>query len=98
MANAKPESKSTRKSSARVKMKKPLNRRRSSATTRRSGDSSTGRARNFLLPVFLSFCLFVCLCAIGALGYQSVTASDFFNVAKVDVYGTERSSQADIRK
>jgi cell division septal protein FtsQ len=32
------------------------------------------------------------------LGYQTVTASDFFNVARIDVRGTDRSSAADIRR
>jgi cell division septal protein FtsQ len=40
----------------------------------------------------------VCLGALGVLGYQTVTASDFFNVARIDVRGTDRSSAADIRR
>ena len=51
-----------------------------------------------MLPLFLSFCILVCLVAIGFLGYQTVTASDFFNVARIDVRGTERSSSEDIRR
>ena len=97
MPTAKPETKSSRKH-ARVQMKKPLSRRRSPATSRRSGESSPGRLKHVMLPMFLSFCLLICLGAIGVLGYQSVTASEFFNVARVEVHGAERSSQADIRK
>ena len=50
------------------------------------------------LPVFLSFCLLVCLVAIGVLGYRSATASEFFDVKNVDVYGTQRSSKEDIER
>jgi cell division septal protein FtsQ len=96
MASAKAESKVTRKS-AKVKMRKSAGRGRSAAT-RRSGDTSTGRARNLMLPLFLSFCILVCLVAIVVLSYQNVTASDFFDVSKIEVNGTERASSGDIRK
>ena len=76
---------------ARVKVKEPLNRRSSSG-------SFPGRLRNFILPLFLSFCILVCLAAIGILGYRTVTASDFFSVAKIDVRGTERAASSDIRR
>jgi hypothetical protein len=53
--------------------------------------------RNFVLPFFLSFCILVCLGALGFLGYRNVTASDFFDVAKIDVRGVDRASSEDIR-
>ena len=56
------------------------------------------RFRSFALPLFLSVCILVCLGALGVLGYQTVTASDFFSVAKIDVRGTDRSSAPDIRR
>ncbi len=62
------------------------------------GSKTPGRERTFMLPLFLTFCILICLTAIGFLGYQTVTASDFFNVSKIDVRGTERSSAADIRR
>ena len=77
---------------ARVKVKEPLSRRKSTSS------STPGRLRNFVLPLFLSFCIVICLAAIGVLGYQTVTASDFFSVAKVEVHGTERAAPADIRR
>jgi cell division septal protein FtsQ len=40
----------------------------------------------------------VCLGALGFLGYQTVTASDFFNVARIEVRGTERASAADLKR
>ena len=87
------------KRNPRVKVKKPLRPRRSTAPApRRSSKTSTGRARNVVLPIFLSFCILVCLAALGFLGYQTVTASDFFNVATVELHGADRSSAADIRR
>jgi cell division protein FtsQ len=56
------------------------------------------RAANFFLPVFLSFCILVCLAAMGFLGFQSVTASSFFNVASIEVRGTERAPKDDIER
>src|SRR5215218_5085215 len=88
------------KRNARVKVKKPLRPRRSKTTAPRRSSStpSTGRIRNVVLPIFLSFCILVCLAALGFLGYQTVTASDFFNVANVELHGADRSSAADIRR
>lgn len=97
MPNAKTEMKSSRKH-ARVKVKKPLSRRRSAAQPRRSASESPGRVRNVVLPFLLSSCIVVCLGALGVLGYQTVTASGFFNVSKVEVHGTERAATADIRR
>src|SRR5215203_3587510 len=83
---------------ARVNVKRPLKRGRSSTGKRRSSQTGATRFRTFALPLFLSFCILVCLGALGFLGYQTVTASDFFHVARIDVAGTERSSSADIRR
>ncbi|MEO8649459.1 MAG: FtsQ-type POTRA domain-containing protein [Acidobacteriota bacterium] len=87
--------------------KKTTNRKTSTGTRgntkRRSAPRSkpkrsTGRGAGFVLPLFLSFCILVCLSALGFLGYRTVTASTFFNVTAVEVVGTERSSKADIEK
>ena len=80
---------------AKVRVKRPLRRRRSSPS-RQSGHPS--RLRGFVLPLFLSFCILVCLGALGFLGYQTVTASDFFNVARIEVRGTDRASAADLKR
>ena len=89
MANSR--SKATRRP-ARVKVKP--------ASRKGSGNSKSGpsRFRTFALPLFFSFCILVCLSALGILGYQTVTASDFFNVAKIEVHGTDRSSSGDVRR
>ncbi len=98
MANRKsnPESKSSAKR-ARVRVK-PTARRNRAASSRRQSSVTAERVRNVALPLFLSFCLIVCLAALGILGYQTVTASDFFNVARVEVHGLDRASEADIRR
>src|SRR5687768_8784910 len=80
----------------KVSMKQSVSRRDSSR--KRNSAAGSGRVRNFLLPMFLSFCILVCLGAIGFLGYQTVTASDFFEVAKIDIRGTDRASADDIRR
>lgn len=88
----------TARKRGKVKIGRPLKRNRSAAASRRDPSSGSGRIRNIALPLFLSFCILVCLAALGVLGYQTVTASDFFNVAKIEVRGTERSLTADIRR
>lgn len=97
MPSPKTEIKSTRKH-ARVKVRKASSRRRSAATPRRSSGTSTGRVRNVVLPTLLSISILICLGAMGVLGYQTVTASDFFSVARVDVRGAGRASATDIRR
>jgi len=94
MANTK----STARKSTRVNVKQPLRKKGRSTSSRKSSQTGTGRFRSFGLPLFLSFCLLVCLSALGFLGYQTVTASNFFDVARVDVVGTGRTSPADIRR
>jgi hypothetical protein len=46
----------------------------------------------------LSVSFAICLGALCVLGYQTVTASDFFSVANVDVDGVGRASAGDIRR
>ena len=99
MANTKANTSSKKtRTSARVRVNRPLSRRRSTTGTRRTSQAGSGRFRTVALPLFLSFCILVCLAALGVLGYQTVTASDFFNVAKIDVRGADRSSANDIRR
>ncbi|HVF30185.1 MAG TPA: FtsQ-type POTRA domain-containing protein, partial [Pyrinomonadaceae bacterium] len=70
------------------------------AARKGSATSTTGpsRFRTFALPLFFSVCIVICLGALGVLGYQTVTASDFFNVAKIEVHGTDRASSGDVRR
>lgn len=46
-----------------------------------------------MLPLLVSLCIVVCLSGLGYLGYQRVSASDFFDVRRVEVVGTDRSSK-----
>ena len=80
--------------SAKMKVRQPA--KKPAAKPR--GSKTPGRARTIMLPLFLSFCIVVCLAALGFIGYQTVTASDFFDVATIDVRGSERSSFADVRR
>jgi cell division septal protein FtsQ len=59
---------------------------------------SSYRFKGFFLPLFLSFCILVCLSALGILGYRTVTASNFFSVGRVSVVGTQRASRDDIER
>ena len=71
---------------------------RRGSSTKRVGPGGSSRFGNFFLPLFLSICLLICLFALGMLGYQSVTASTFFNVKSIDVRGVERASKDDISR
>lgn len=86
-----------RKRSAGSKAPRNVKRRQISAV-KRSASQRPSRLGSFFLPLFLSFCLLICLAALGMLGYQSVTASNFFDVKSVEVRGVERSSKADISR
>jgi cell division septal protein FtsQ len=97
MPNPKTEIKNTRKHS-RVRVRKASSRRRTAATPRRSPGAAAASVRNVVLPTLLSISFLICLGALGVLGYQTVTASDFFSVTKVDVRGVSRASVADIRR
>lgn len=91
MANSR--SRGTRRP-ARVKIKSAARTGRGTATSK----TGKSRLRTVGLPLFLSFCILICLGALGFLGYQTVTASDFFTVAKIEVRGTDRSSSGDVRR
>lgn len=77
-----------------VSSKAPRNVKRR-RTAKRAVPSRFG---SFFLPLFLSVCLLICLAALGMLGYQSVTASNFFDVKSIDVRGVDRSSKDDISR
>src|SRR5688572_15610819 len=64
----------------------------------RSGRKAAAPSRfgSFFLPLFLSICLMICLGVLGYLGLQNVTASKFFDVRAVEVYGTVRASREEI--
>lgn len=51
-----------------------------------------------MLPVFLSLCILFCIGVFVYMGYRSVTASNFFGVAAVEVNGTGRASKENIER
>ena len=79
------------KSGKKVKTKRPVRKVKSGGTS--AGGRLIGQ---FALPLVICICLAVCLAALGFLGYQRVAASDFFDVKKVAVVGSERSSRQSI--
>jgi len=72
--------------------------RRRKVPAKRTIAKLPNRFGNFFLPFFLSFCILVCLGVLGFLSYQSVTASNFFDVQAIEVQGVERSSKQSIAR
>ncbi len=72
--------------------------RRRPIPAKRAAVKRTNRIGNFFLPFFLSFCILVCLGVLGFLSYQSVTASNFFDVHAIGIHGVERSSKQNIAR
>ncbi|MBS1792936.1 MAG: FtsQ-type POTRA domain-containing protein [Acidobacteria bacterium] len=75
----------------------PKRRRTTKAPTRRK-NAADGNLVNFLVPLFLISCILFCLGLLGFMGYRTVTASEFFDVRKIDVRGTTHASKSDIEK
>ena len=75
----------------------PKRRRTAKPATRRTSKSGDNLA-NFFVPLFLIFCIIFCLGFLGFMGYRTVTASEFFDVKKIDVRGVLRASKSDIEK
>jgi cell division septal protein FtsQ len=69
--------------------------RGSEPRVRQSGQS---RFSQYFLPGLISLVMLVCLVGLIVLGYRTVTASDFFEVKRVDVTGVSRASSDDIRR
>jgi cell division septal protein FtsQ len=84
-----------------VKKKTPAiapKRRRPASTAKRSAKKGAGKVANFVVPLFFIVCIVVCLGFLGMMGYRTVTASDFFDVKKIDVRGVSRASRDEIEK
>ena len=73
-------------------------RRRPARNVPRKTAKNNGRFANVFVPLFFIFCILFCLGFLGFMGYRTVTASEFFDVKKVDVRGVSRSSKEDIEK
>jgi len=75
----------------------PAKRRRTARPAARRAKSG-GNFVNFFVPLFLIFCILFCLGFLGFMGYRTVTASEFFDVKKIDVRGAASASRSDIEK
>jgi cell division septal protein FtsQ len=85
--------KRTRRTSANERAVKRATRGKS----KRGPKGSSNLGKHFL-PVFLSFCLLVCLSALGFIGFRTATASQFFDVSRIEVDGVLRASKSDIER
>lgn len=70
-------------------------RRRKTSTVRRT-NKGAGNFANFFVPFFFILCILFCLGFLSFMGYRTVTASEFFDVKKIDVRGLNRASRTDI--
>ena len=65
---------------------------------RKAGRKGPGKLGRIFLPAFLSLTILGCIGFLAAMGYQTVTASDFFDVKRTMVAGTDRASSEDIQR
>ncbi len=84
-----------------VKLKKPVRPRSKRTRTTLTG---AGRGKknatwiNYYVPALFILAMVGCLIWLMAAAYQKVTASSFFGVKAVEIYGVSRSSSDDIRR
>ena len=88
----------TRKTTLKNKAAATPKRRRAAKPAARRTSKSGGNLANFFVPLFLIFCILFCLGFLGFMGYRTVTASEFFDVKKIDVRGVLHASKSDIEK
>jgi cell division septal protein FtsQ len=74
--------------------KKPVRKRRTAPARRPAARSA--ETTKLIFMGFISLCIIVCLGAMIFLGYRTVTASNFFDVKKISVLGTNRTSPDEI--
>lgn len=67
-------------------------------TEPRVRQAGPSRFSHYFLPGLISLVMLVCLLGLIVLGYRTVTASEFFEVKRVDVSGVSRASADDIRR
>ncbi len=86
-----------KKKSAGVRTTRPIRRARPKKA-RKSSRGPAGVVRANIAPLVISGALLIGLGAMTFLGYRSVTASDFFEVSRVDIRGTVRTSSDTIER
>jgi cell division septal protein FtsQ len=72
--------------------------RRKPVAVPRGTKKTSGSFRNYFLPTVLSLVILACIGFLGVRGYQTVTASEFFDVKRLDIRGVNRASKEDIEK
>lgn len=88
--------KTSKKTTSKTKAsKRPAKVRGSEPRVRQNGES---RFTQYFLPGLISAVMLICLVGLFVLGYRTVTASDFFQMKRVDVTGVTRASAEDIRR
>jgi cell division septal protein FtsQ len=88
----------TRKTTLKNKTAATPKRRRVTKPAARRTAKSSGNFANFFVPLFFIFCILFCLGFLGFMGYRTVTASEFFDVKKIDVRGVTHASKGDIER
>ncbi len=87
--------------------KRPVTRRSTAAASKRPRGNSAnahrsrkgpGKIGRLFLPVLISVAMAGGIVFLGLMGYRTVTASEFFDVKRVDIRGVERASRDDIEK
>lgn len=86
----------TKKTTALRSNSKTVKRRRSPITSRRN--QKPNRLFNFLVPLVFIVAILGCLGFLLFKGYQTVTASSFFDMKKVEIRGISRVSREDIER
>jgi cell division septal protein FtsQ len=75
---------------------------RPKTTARRRSGGKLGNAfeaaLNFYVPIVFLIALAACVVWVTFLAYQRVTASDFFKVKNIGVYGIQRATADDVRR
>lgn len=80
-----------------VRMKKPM-RPRSARKTPAGRGKKNNAWLNYYVPAVFLLAMTGCLLWLASAAYQKVTASSFFGVKGVEIYGTARASQDDIKR
>jgi cell division septal protein FtsQ len=86
---------------ARTKQKRVI--KANANATKRPRSARKGRGKSvsigkYFLPGLLCLIFLSGLGFFGIMGYRTVTASDFFEVRRIEIRGTERASREDINK
>ncbi|MFV0390142.1 MAG: cell division protein FtsQ/DivIB [Pyrinomonadaceae bacterium] len=67
-------------------------------STARKRTKTNGKVANFIVPLFLIACLLLCLSFLVLFGYQTVTASTFFDLKSVAVEGASAETEGEIKE